>query len=277
MGIGVLDLASGERTSVDGDDLFPMASTFKVPVLYALMQQVDAGLVDLDEALDVRTWPALGSGVLKYLTSLSHVSVRDLAHLMITVSDNLATDLIMHRIGGPAAVTQAMLDLGLDRIRLTMDCLTLLCTPLGLDPTEESVRSLIAADPDFWNKHQAEQDPALFQQVVTSNVATPNHMCELICEILIPTSLSPAGATEMIAIMSRQNLKQRIPAMLPESVSTINKTGTVAGIRCDVGAMWLPKGPVAFSAFILDTPKDMGWEGDRAIAEAARLVSDYYS
>ncbi len=64
---------------------------FKVPVLYTLMQQVDAGLVDLDEVLDPRTWPALGSGALKYLTSLSRVSLRDLAHLAVRIRPSCST------------------------------------------------------------------------------------------------------------------------------------------------------------------------------------------
>jgi len=276
MGIGVRNLVTGEEVSVNGTDLFPLASTFKVPILYALMQQVDMGEVALTERIRVPEGPALGSGALPHFHRGVELTVRDLAYLMIIISDNLATDLILERIGGPEQVNLAMAKLGLNNIHVHMDCLHLLCEGLGIDPNNRDLLEQLVAEPDEANHPEMLADSLIFQQVQENNVSSPIDMCRLLAEIVQPTQLTPEASQEIVQIMGNQHLRQRMPALLPEKLQVINKTGTVRGTRCDVGVMMLENGPIAFSAFILNTPEDMGWHGDLAIAEAARLVHDYF-
>lgn len=276
MGIGVRNLATGEEVAVNGTDLYPMASTFKVPILYTLMQQVDLGAVSLTERIRVPEGPALGSGALPHFHRGVELTVRDLAYLMIIISDNLATDLILHRIGGPEQVNATMAKLGLNDIHVHMDCYHLLCEGLGIDPDNRDFLEQLLADSKEAHNLEFADDSFIFQQVPENNVSSPLDMCRLLAEIVQPTHLTAEASEVMVAIMGNQHLRQRMPALLPEKLQVINKTGTVRGTRCDVGVMMMNSGPIAFSAFILNTPADMGWQGDLAIAQAARLVHDYF-
>jgi len=87
----------------------PTASTYKVPVMVEVFRRADAGDLSLDETLpfteDVRR---LGSGVMRDLSLGLALSIRDLVMLMVIVSDNTATRLLLDRVGGYAAVNATM-------------------------------------------------------------------------------------------------------------------------------------------------------------------------
>ena len=101
VGFWALNLRTGEVVEWNADETFPSASTIKLFVLRELHRQAEAGLLDLDRGhvvmrrLDVTT----GSGVIKDLTPGLRLSLRDAATLMITVSDNTATNLLIKRLG----------------------------------------------------------------------------------------------------------------------------------------------------------------------------------
>jgi len=100
-GFWALDLRTGELLEHNAQEPFPSASTIKLFVLRELHRQAEAGRLDLDrdsvvmQHKDVTT----GSGVIKDLTSGLRLSLRDAATLMITVSDNTATNLLVHLLG----------------------------------------------------------------------------------------------------------------------------------------------------------------------------------
>ncbi|QSO49326.1 serine hydrolase [Alicyclobacillus mengziensis] len=276
MALGVRNIETGEEVSVNGSELFPMASTFKVPVLYTLMHLVDRREVSLEERIRVPEGPALGSGALPHFHRGVELTVRDLAYLMIIISDNLATDLLVDRIGGLEKVNMLMAKLGLHNIHVRMDCYHLLCEGLGLDPDNRELLTEIIANPEKMESLSFSESSLIFRQVPENNVASPTDMCRLLSEIVRPTQLSPEASKEIVKIMGHQHLRQRIPALLPDKLHVINKTGTVRGTRCDVGVLMMDSGPVAISAFLHNVPENMGWDGDLAIAQAARLVHDYY-
>jgi len=100
-GFWAQNLRSGETLAWHADDRFPSASTIKVFVLRELHRQAEAGLFDLDRD-QVEMSPgdiASGSGVIKDLTPGLRLSLRDAATLMVTVSDNTATNLLIQRLG----------------------------------------------------------------------------------------------------------------------------------------------------------------------------------
>lgn len=101
LGVYALPLAaSGASVRYRADERFPAASTIKVFVLQALLEEVAAGRVSLDEELPLApSEQVTGSGVLKALTAGRSYLVRDLAMLMIIVSDNSATNLLIERLG----------------------------------------------------------------------------------------------------------------------------------------------------------------------------------
>ena len=95
-----IDIASGEQIGFDSDDVMPTASLIKVPILNALYQAVHEGKLALDDRTTYREeHRCLGSGVLERLTPGVEMSVRDAAVLMIIISDNSATNMVIDLMG----------------------------------------------------------------------------------------------------------------------------------------------------------------------------------
>ena len=112
----------GEAASLNGDELFPTASVFKVPVIVELYRQVEAGAVSLEEELALREEDKVpGSGILQELSPGLMVTLRDLVSLMMIVSDNTATDLLIEKVG-MENVNATLRRLGLKRTTVVADC-----------------------------------------------------------------------------------------------------------------------------------------------------------
>ena len=119
LAVSARDLTTGERIEWQPDLLLPTASVIKEPILIALLRAVEAGSVDLADRVTLEASERVGgSGVLKIFDGGLQPTVRDVATLMIAVSDNTATNMVLDLIGGPEPVNRAMTELGLDSIRL---------------------------------------------------------------------------------------------------------------------------------------------------------------
>ena len=119
VGIGVIDLQSGERFGVNDTLVFPQGSAIKIPILIELFRQASAGTLSLEERVPVRAADQVGgTGVITWFgDGLSMISLRDLAVLMIVLSDNTATNILIDKVG-MAAVNSTMATLGVPSIRL---------------------------------------------------------------------------------------------------------------------------------------------------------------
>tara|TARA_B100000315_G_scaffold225500_1_gene231791 strand:+ start:9798 stop:10553 length:756 start_codon:yes stop_codon:yes gene_type:complete len=134
VGATAIHLESGRTVSVNGDEAFPMASTYKVPIAIELLTRADAGTLSLDEMLDVMAADLHpGSGTLSPLLAQPGVSlsVRNLMELMLRISDNSATDMLLARAGGSEAVTGRMRMLGIDGIRVDRPTAVLIADRYG--------------------------------------------------------------------------------------------------------------------------------------------------
>ena len=99
VGYSVMDLDTGQRWSLRGDETFPTASLIKVPILVTVYDLVAQGKLSLDDPLTVLEIDKVpGSGVLQFMHDGMTVSVRDAAVLMTVLSDNTATNLLLDRI-----------------------------------------------------------------------------------------------------------------------------------------------------------------------------------
>ncbi|MFW3172653.1 serine hydrolase [Geodermatophilus sp. CPCC 206100] len=119
LAVAAVDLTTGERVEWQPDLLLPTASVIKEPILVALLRAAEAGDVDLDSRVVLEADARVGgSGVLKLFAGGLQPTVRDVATLMIAVSDNTATNIVLDLIGGLEPVNDAMAELGLATIRL---------------------------------------------------------------------------------------------------------------------------------------------------------------
>ena len=119
VGVAVEDLTRGEVFAVNDSLRFPQASAIKVAVLLELMRQADAGTVALADHVALRSAHQVGgAGVLRlFADGGSTLSLHDLAVLMIVLSDNTATNLLVERVG-MATVNRTLDSLGLSEVRL---------------------------------------------------------------------------------------------------------------------------------------------------------------
>jgi beta-lactamase class A len=136
VGVSALHLESGEAISVNGDEPFPMASTFKVPIAVRLFQRVDAGEVDLATMITLTERDIHpGSGEISQLLDDPGVSlsVLNLTELMLLISDNSATDLVLRAAGGAEAVNGRLRELGITDIRVDRPTIRLIADWSGVD------------------------------------------------------------------------------------------------------------------------------------------------
>jgi N-acyl-D-amino-acid deacylase len=283
VGMAALHLPTGRRVSLRGGERFPMASTFKVPVAVELLRRVDTGEASLDEMVTLRPRDLHpGSGTLTELFAKPGValSLRNLLELMLLVSDNSATDLLLERAGGPAAVTARMKALGLDGIDVSRSTLGLIADRAGvkaLPPEGEwspaAWQAQREAVPEAERKAAADafdRDPR--------DTATPEAMVELVARIQGRGLHQPETASLLLDILRRcQTGEHRLKGILPEGTPVAHKTGTIGDWTNDVGLLTLPGGGghVAVAVFVKSSAKPAA-DRERVIAQISRAVYDYF-
>jgi N-acyl-D-amino-acid deacylase len=284
VGVSVRHLESGRRVSLRGGERFPMASSYKVPIAVELLRRVDAGEVSLDEMVTLERHDLHpGSGTLTSLFARPGVSlsIRNLLELMLLISDNSATDLLLARAGGGEAVTARMRAIGLDGIDVSRPTVRLIADWAGatsLLPPEREWRPdvwgpLLRAAPEEERRAAAarfDEDPR--------DTATPDAMTDLLARIAAKSLHGPETAELLVDIMRRcQTGELRLKGLLPPGTVVAHKTGTIGGTTNDVGIVTLPQGAgrVAISVFVKSSSKPVS-ERERAIAQIARAVHDFF-
>lgn len=283
MGVGVIHLETAREMYVNRGVRFPMASSYKVPIAVQLLTRVDRGELSLDSMIALQPWDLHpGSGTLTELFDDPGVilSLRNLLELMLLISDNSATDLVLEAAGGADAVTARMQALGIEGIEVNRPTITLIADWVGvaeLPPRERlgpgSYRDLFRAVPEDARREAAEafnQDPR--------DTATPEAMAALLAKIWRREALSDSLSTLLLDIMERSTTgRERLKGMLPPETRVAHKTGTIGGTTNDVGIIYLPHeaGHVVAVAFVKESAREIP-ERERAIAHVARAVHDYF-
>lgn len=136
IGLFAVDPVTDREIACNPDDLFPTASTLKVPVLYTFLQACDAGDVDPAQRVILRHADRVpGSGVLQDMDEGLQPTWRDIAELMITVSDNYATDLLFAQVG-KARIADACAALDMSSTSLPLTIKELFCAATHREATD---------------------------------------------------------------------------------------------------------------------------------------------
>ena len=284
LGIGIHHLETGRELYVRGDDRFPMASSFKVPVAVQLLTLVDQGKLRLDSMVTLKPSDLHpGSGTLTSLFDDPGVSlsVRNLLELMLLISDNSATDILLRLAGGGDLVNARLRALGVSGISVDRPTVALIADAVGVrnlppesELTPKGFGELSRKVTDDERKAAVEafyRDPR--------DTATPKGMAALLRKIWRGEALSSKSTALLIDIMYRcQTGQARIKGLLPPDVRVAHKTGTLGlGVAADIGVIELPGGgghPIV-TAFVKQSAED-GPEQERAIAQAARAAYAYF-
>lgn len=247
-GVYLRHIESGATLRVNDGDLYPLASVVKVPILMAALAQVDEGLASLSERIELRQEAkVLPSGVLVTLEPGLQPTFHDLLMLMIIISDNTATDMVLERIGLPS-VEARLTALGLDEIAVKLSIAELF--RVTFDPPDVSLS--VAERQRLRAERTTNWEGLAAQRTTANNVASPRGLGILFEQLLAGKLLSSASTEVALEILMSQQLNDRIPRFLPDEVLVAHKTGTFLTTRNDAGIIYLPDGDhLVLSTFAL--------------------------
>jgi len=242
VGYSIVDLTSGERIGHLESASFPTASAIKLAIVYELFKQADEKRIDLEEKVTLDRRQAVGgTGVLVEMGTPT-LSIRDYAVLMVTLSDNTATNVLIDR-------------LGMDRIAARMQA-------LGLNGTK-------------LRRHMMDTAAA---RRGDENVSTPDELVRLL-EAMHGPMTGPARTGHYLMGEAIDLLKKpkenRLRKGLPEGVASADKSGELEGVRVDAGIVFAKNRPYVLcvmTTFLKDEA-----EGERAIEEISRVAYEYFS
>ncbi len=253
-GVAARNLSTGETLELRADETFNTASVIKVPVMVELYRRAHEGAISLDERLELADeYRVGGSGLLQEFGNGLCPTLRDLCVAMIVISDNVATNMLVTRLGLDS-INECMRGLGLNRTRLNR---LIRFQPVPPDQPSEL------------------------------GLTTPTEMLRLYEGLAKGTVVSSEASAEMVRILARQHYRNTIPRFLPEEYDAVtgesepqiaNKTGAINGVRGDVALITFKDGRQwIISAFSKDL-QDLSWSVDNTgqvtIARIARAIYD---
>ena len=310
VGVAARNLASQAGVCVNADHRFPMASCFKIAVMVEVMRRVDDGSVRLDERLILAEADKSPGSTLIHCQEGLRPTVRDLLYLMITLSDNTATDMLW-RLVGLGAVNQTMHDLGLNAIQCVMPNREFFLLECGASSdwrglsgpeTVAKWRSLEARDgredvlrrileenerlsggafqhlyDERWGLDESRgYEDAFAVDQALDNTGSPRDMAELLAMIAESRCASAPSCRLMIEIMSRQEWREKIPAGLPPGLLVANKTGGVAGTSNDAAIVYTPSGaPIVMVVYCKALSQEAQTRAPAAIADIAAELYEH--
>ena len=214
-GYAVENLDTGERLSLRGDETFPTASLIKVPILVTVYDLAGKGTLSLDDPLTVLKIDQVpGDGTLQYMHSGMSLSVRDAVWLMITTSDNTATNLLLDRI----------------IIRRVWDKME----ALGLRHTKVHSKT-------FLRSSSVAMDSSVKYGL---GVTTPNEMATLFALLARGKAVSPAADSAMLDVLEHNQDATLLQRYL-DGVRAAHKTGATDAVRTECSLFYLQSRVVA--------------------------------
>ncbi|HVV74868.1 MAG TPA: serine hydrolase [Mycobacteriales bacterium] len=269
--IHALDLDSGNEVGYQDADYVIPASVFKIPVLLELFRQHEAGEIDVTSVVEVpvtsRTGGPFGISIMQDPISMS---LRDLAWLMIGISDNAATDFICDQVGIDQ-VNATLASLGFEQTTIAGHCEDLFADvrrELGVLTLEEIARPT-------WEMFEkvSEFDPSR-----AATRTTPREMTRLLQVIWTDEGPLQSALVEVRRILGQQVWPHRLASGFADldEVTTSGKTGTLPTIRNEVGVVAYPDGG-RYAVAVFTRAKRLSLKhpaADAVIGRSARLAVD---
>lgn len=237
VGYRIIDLTSGGQVAARLErQAFPTASTIKLAILYEMFTQAEAGTLDLDTPAPLNKAQVVGgSGVLQHLTA-PVLSIRDQAALMVILSDNTSTNVVMDAVGMDKVNTR-MQTLGMGDIRLR----------------RKMMDSAAVARGD-------------------ENVASPASLSRIVEMLWKGDGLKAESRAEARRILGR--VGGQIRRAVPATVPVFEKTGGLPGVRAEAAVVDLRGRPFAIAVMTTYLANDP--DGDRAIHDIAAAAFSYF-
>lgn len=211
------NLETGETIAWNENEKFIPASVIKLPVLMAIFNLAESRAADLTEYIKIKQEEKMPScGALNSFTGEPEVDIRTLCNLMITISDNTATNVLISHFG-TEKLNEVFTDIGLADTRVNRKLFDMEASKKGIQ-----------------------------------NSATPKEMAYLLEELHFNRFVNEKVSEDIKEILHRQQINHKIKEMLPPGTRAAHKTGEDDYISNDVGIIYA-KQPFIFSFFSNDT------------------------
>jgi beta-lactamase class A len=247
------NLDTGATYQLRGDAPVPTASTIKLPIMIELFAEAETGKLDWNQKLTLTEQDKVpGSGVLTEFSGGDALPIRDLMHLMIVVSDNTATNLILDRIGGNA-VNARMAQLGLTQTAVMRKIMQ---------------GKKISGITDEGSKPGNEQ--------WGTGRSCPHDMVILLEKLYHGDLVSNAASNEMITVLKRQQSHDGAGRDMNNTVIA-SKSGALDHLRSDVAIIYSRQGPIAMAITVNNIPEvNYGADnpGNLLIARISEILVD---
>lgn len=235
MGVAIVDLTDNHQYLLHADDVYPQASSIKIAVLAELYRQSQQGKLKLTDSYTVNASDLVpDSDIMGGLTpGVTKLTLRDVATMMVAVSDNSATNVLIDRVG--------------------MDNVNALMTSLGLKHTllRRKMMDLKAAGEG------------------RENVSTPKEMATLLEQIYHGKVLNKEMTDDFFKVLSTHK-DSWIPRYLPEGLKMANKPGALEGVRNDSGVIFVENRP--YIICVMTTYLRRESDGEEAIARVSQAA-----
>ncbi len=230
------NLDSGKEYSLRGDEKVRTASTIKLPIMTEVFRQVAEGKLKwTDEIILSKDNKTSGSGILNEFTDGTKVDIKTLNNLMIVISDNTATNILLDKVSANN-VNGFMKTLGLSN--------TLSLRKIG-----------------GGGDSKAYDEPV--NKVFGIGVSTPKDMVMLLEKLEKGEVVNKESSAEMIAILKRQQYTDLIGRNLLDTVPIASKSGSLDRLRSDVGIIYTRRGRIVMAITTDDNPVvHYNWDGE---------------
>jgi beta-lactamase class A len=252
------DIVSGKTVAIDADRPVPTASVIKLTILFEALKQIQNGQAHFDDALTMtKSDQVPGSGVLTLFDTPQALTLKDALTMMVVVSDNTATNLVIDHLGLDA-IDNRIQWMGLQNTWLYKKVFT----PYLQPPSPEEAKFGLG-------KTTAREMAAVMARFATCNLNAPGSPSAA------PSPEDQTLCDAALFMLKHQTDGAAIPRYL--TVPVANKTGALDNVRNDVAIVYARNGPIVISAFTYDNV-DTRWTPDNAgqvlIANLAKLIVD---
>ena len=242
---------TSEAVLINEREMFHAASTMKTPVMIELYKQAESGKFSLNDSIVVKNEFRSIVDSSRYQMSINEDSegslysmigkkrtIKDLIYDMITMSSNLATNILIEKAGAEN-ITETMRSYGADSIRVLRGVEDIKAFELGLS-----------------NRTTAYDEMMIYKKLAHGK------------------SVSQTASKEMVEILKAQKFNEMIPAKLPEGVEVAHKTGWITGVNHDVGIVFLPNGKKYVIVLLSKNAPDRD-QVLSAFSEISRMIYDF--
>jgi beta-lactamase class A len=230
------NLDNGKKYSLRGDEKVRTASTIKLPIMTEVFRQIAEGKIKwTDEFILSKENKQGGSGILSEFTDGTKIDVKTAVNLMITISDNTATNLLIDKVSS-------------NNVNAFMKL-------LGLNDTLSLRKIGGGGDAKAW------EEPV--NKLFGIGVTSPKDMVTLLEKLEKGEVVSKEASAEMIAILKRQQYTDGLGRNLLDTVPIASKSGSLDRLRSDVGIIYTRRGRIVIAVTTDDNPVvHYNWDGE---------------